>query len=221
MSLNFDPSHDLSHIADGVERVTLLRRRSTIGADGEIIAHAIRRAISSAEAAIITSGDVRKTVAGDGYHTATAVVWHLPTAELTKPPRLGDVILDRENQRWTILEAKLATLGTRWRCETKNVAIAHRLDDTISVLKAANETTWRIWLTGIRARIQPVKMTVTTTESVTTTTNRFRIFVEDDLELSHRCRIRGPDGTIYTILSAAGAERIGELQTIEVETIGY
>jgi hypothetical protein len=49
------------------------------------------------------------------------------------------------------------------------------------------------------------------------TTARYRIFVEENIALDHTCRIRGPDGTIYTITGALGAERIGELQVIEAE----
>jgi hypothetical protein len=217
MSLNFDPTYDLSAIVDGAETVTLLRRGSTIGEAGDVVAGAVRRAISAAEATIVNSSDVRKSVAGDGQHMALSVVWHLPTVDLSLGPRLGDVILDGQNQRWVVLEVKRTTLGARWRCETKNVVIAYGLDDTISVLKTADGAAWRVWQTGVRARIQPVKTEITTTDGVSTTTNHSRIFVEENLELTHNCRIRGPDGTIYTIVSSVGAERIGELQTIEVK----
>jgi hypothetical protein len=219
MSLNFDPSDDLGNVADGVETITLLRRGSTIGEAGEVVTGAVRRAMSAAEAAIVTSGDVRKNVAGDGQHTALSVVWHLPVAQLAVAPRLGDVILDGENRRWTILEVKHTTLGVRWRCETKEVAIAYGLDDTIVVLKTSDNSTWNVWRTGVRARIQPLKTEVATTNSVTATTRYCRIFVEENLDLSHLCRIRGPDGTLYSIVSTYGAERIGELQTIEAKII--
>jgi len=35
--------------------------------------------------------------------------------------------------------------------------------------------------------------------------------------VDHTCLIRGPNGTLYTINNAVGAERIGELQVIEVQ----
>ena len=54
------------------------------------------------------------------------------------PPRLGDVILDAAGGRWTVLEVKRATLGARWCCSSRDVAIAFGLDDTISVLKATD-----------------------------------------------------------------------------------
>jgi hypothetical protein len=221
----FDPSDDLAAVTDGAETVTLLRRGSTLGTSGTVIAHALRRAMSAMEATIVTRGDVRKKVAGAGRHTAAAVVWHLPVAELPMAPRLGDLILDGDGQHWTILEVKLTTMGSRWRCETNNIAVAFGLDDTISVLKAIcpssgcipSDPTWRTWQTGVRARIQPLETKITNDAETATTTTRYRIFVEENLELDHTCCIRGADGTIYTITGAIGAERIGELQVIEAQ----
>jgi hypothetical protein len=218
----FNPSDDLTAVSDGLEAVTLLRRGSTPGSPGTVIAHALRRALSASEAAIVTRGDIHKNVPSDGRHTLAAVVWHLPVAELAAAPQLGDVILDGQSQRWTILAVKHTTLGARWRCETKNVAIAFGLDDTISVLKTADGPygpIWRTWKTGVRARIQPIQTKISSTDETPTTTTQYRIFVEENLELDHTCCIRGPDGTLYTITATIGAERIGELQVIEAQIV--
>ena len=222
---SFDPSDDLAAVADGTETVTLLRRGSTTGAAGTVIAHALRRAITAGEATIVTSGDVHKQVPSGGQQLADDLVWHLPAAELPDPPRLGDVILDGDGRRWTILVVKRTTLGARWRCETRDVAIAHGLDDTISVLKMVpppggyGEPTWQTWKTGIRARIQPIETKIVADADTPSTTTTYRIFVEENLELDHTCSIRGPDGTIYSITGSTGAERIGELQVIEAEIV--
>lgn len=122
------------------------------------------------------------------------------------------MLLDGSGQRWTILEVKRATLGARWRCGTKNVAVAFGLDDTISVLKAvgaaddagSGQTTWRTWRTGVRARIQPIQTTITNVAGTAATTTTYRIFVEENLDLNHTCCIRGPDGTLYTITGSVG-----------------
>ncbi len=63
-------------------------------------------------------------------------------------------------------------------------------------------------------------MTIDSTADAPSTTNRYRVFVEENIDLDHTCRIRGADGTIYTIINSSGAERIGELQVIEVERSG-
>lgn len=214
-----NPSDDFIDLADGTEPVALLRRGSTPGEGGTAIAHALRRAITAGQAALVNRGDVRKLVASDGRYAAADLVWHLPTAELAEAPRLGDAILDCDGRRWTILTVKKAALGARWRCETRDVSVAYGLDDTISVLKLVGESQWRTWLTGIRARIQPIETKIDADGESPSTTTRYRIFVEEDLELDHTCTIRGADGTIYSVTVAIGAERIGELQVIEAEVV--
>jgi hypothetical protein len=225
MSPTFDPADDLAAVADGLETVTLLRRGSTPGGAGTVIVHALRRAIVTTEATVTTAADVHKQVASGGRNKAADVAWHLPVAELPEPPQLGDWILDSQAQRWVILEIRSTTMGARWRCTARNVAIAFGLDDTISVLKAtytkgacgAAEPQWRLWKAGIRARIQPSQVKVTADADTHGTTRLFRIFVEEQLDLDHTCCISDPDGTLYTILGAIGADRIGELQVIDVE----
>jgi hypothetical protein len=214
----FDPTNDLTNVADGTEAVTLLRRGRTPGDPGTVIAHALRRAITAGEAAIVVSGDVRKQVPSGGQQLADDVVWHLPVAELSDAPRLGDAILDGDGRRWTILTVKRTTLGARWRCETRDLAIAVSLDDTISVQKnsgTVSSPVWQTWKTGLRARIQPVRTVIKSEAETPSTVTSYRIFVAENVELDHTCRICGPDGTIYTITASLGAERIGELQVIE------
>ena len=216
----FDPSDDLANVADGTETVTLLRRGRTPGDAGTVIAHALRRAITAGEAAIINTGDIRKQTPSGGQQLADDLVWHLPVAELPDAPRLGDRILDGDGRRWTILTVKLATLGVRWRCEARDIAIATGLDDAISVQRTVGNSSppiWQTWKTGIRARIQPVSTTVNSTGETPSTTKRYRIFLEENLDLDHTCRIRGADGTIYTILNSTGSDQIGGLQVVEVE----
>ena len=219
----FDPSDDFLTVADGLEPVTLLRRGNPSAASGVSVLHALRRIMSVGEASIITGGDVNKKVASGGHHTAADIAWHLPISELTEEPGLGDVILDSDGGRWTILKVKRMTFGSRWRCEARNVAIAFGLDDTISVMKAsyvkstcgAAVPLWRLWKAGVRARIQPWDVQTDAELETHRSKVRYRIFVEEELDLDHTCCIRGPDGTVYTVVKTSGAERIGELQTIE------
>jgi hypothetical protein len=214
----FDPTNDLSSVADGTEAVTLLRRGRTPGDAGTAIAHALRRAITAGEAAIVNTGDIRKQMPSGGRQLADDVVWHLPVSELAEAPRLGDMILDGDGRRWTILTVKRTTLGARWRCETRDLAIAVGLDDTISVQRMIGDSSqpaWQTWKAGIRARIQPVRSKIDSSGDTPSTTTTYRIFVEENLSLDHTHRIRGPDGAIYTITAVIGAEQIGQLQVIE------
>ncbi|MCE5301844.1 MAG: hypothetical protein LLF97_01895 [Planctomycetaceae bacterium] len=218
---DFNPQEDFSAVVDGFETVTLVRR----GGATRTVVHALRRATTIAEGVIGSSSDVRRQVPSGGRLVAVDLAWHLSIAELPEAPQLGDAIVDGEGQRWTIVEVKRNALVARWRCAARNIAVAFGLDDTISVLKAAYvknscgaaEPIWRLWRSGVRARIQPIKTSVVADESTRGIAASYRIFVAEELDLDQTCRIRGSDGTLYTVKSASGAERLGELQTIEAE----
>jgi hypothetical protein len=219
---SFNPSLDFSLIADNLETVTLLRRGRTPGAEGSVIVHALRRAVRSGEFAARNLDESRPYINSDGQCVATDSDWHLPVAELEFPPGIGDVIIDGDKRRWTILEMELVMLQTRWKCFTRELAIAYGLEDTVTILKAEYasgggnaEPSWRIWRTGIRARIQPVAVKVVVIDSVRSSKETVRIFLEEDVELDHNHRIRGANGSLYEITSITGIARLGELQTVE------
>jgi len=217
----FDLSGDFANVTDGLETVVLVRR----GGEETVVAGALRRIATVAEGAVGTRTGVYRRVPSGGRQIAAEAAWHLPSAAIDEPPRVGDVIRDAEAGRWTILEVHRTTLGDRWRCATRNVAVAFGLDDAIGVLRAvyvkgacgAAEPVWRAWRTGVRARIQPVETQMVADASARGAVAKYRIFVEEDLYLDHTCRIRGPDGTLYAITAISGAERIGELQVIDAE----
>ncbi len=213
MTVDFDPAGDLADVADGNETVTFRRRGSGSGSDTSV-AGALRRAMS-----------VREAAQSNGRYTASDVTWHLPAGELNDPPRLGDLIVDNDGGRWTVLDVQSATMQTRWRCACRSLTVVYGLDDTIDVLAAtytkdgggAAEPTWRPWKTGIRARIQPASAKMGTEHGARRTVTRYHVFVEEDLTLDHTHRIQCADGTVYKVVGTKAAERIGELQTIEIE----
>ncbi|MCC6125825.1 MAG: hypothetical protein IT426_12735 [Pirellulales bacterium] len=222
MTTPFTPADDFEAITDGLEPVTLLRRESP-GGPGETVPHALRRTIDMAEVV----GDNRRTVESDGRYTAADAAWSLPAAEVSAAPRLGDAILDAAGRRWTILETRLVALGVRWRCRTRELSIAYGLEDAIDVLAAeyskgesgAVETTWNVLHAGVRGRIQPLETKIAAEKSAQNSVRRCRIILEEPFDLGHEHRLRGPDGTLYRIVAAAGFPKHGEMQTVEVEKI--
>jgi len=227
MTLDFDPSDDLAKVADGTETVTLLRRGATPGSPGTVLSGVLRGPAATAEPIVGNRHEVRRRADTHGKLLAHDLVWHLPADQLDEPPRPGDVVLDGSGGRWTILEAESVTLQTRWRANTRNLAVAHGLDDTVTILKAtyakgtggAAEPTWHTWRAGVRARIQAQGASMDTEHRSRRTAARYRIFVDEDLPLDHTHRVQGPDGTSYRILGTSGAERLGEPQTIEAEVV--
>ena len=207
-------STDLATVADGLEAATLVGRGMEAGSPGTVVHHALRRAVTTHEAA-----------ASEGRYTASDVTWHLPVAEAPVAPRLGDVLRDAAGRRWMVLDVARTTLGSRWRCATRSLAIVMGLDDTITVLRAsyakgdggAMEPTWQPWKTGIRARIQPTTTRSEIQHDARVATIRCTIYVEEVLSLDPTYRIQGPDGLVYKVVSTTGPDRIGELQSIEAE----
>jgi len=208
MTLDFDPGDDFAAVTDQLQPVTLSRPDG--GATAQV-AHALRR--------VMTTSEARQS---GGKYTAGDVAWHLPASELTTLPRLGDVIIDGQGGRWTVLVVHRATIDTRWRCVCRNLALVHGLDDFVDVEKAtytkgsggAAEPSWKAWRTGLRARIQPAGARREDTRDRGATTRRFVVFVAEPLAVDHTHRIKGPDGTIYRVTGHAKAERIDALTEI-------
>jgi head-tail joining protein len=210
MTIQFDAGNDLVEVADGLAQVTLTRPGTS---DSTQVAHALRRMVK-----------VREIKELDGHYRASDVTWHLPTSEMASPPRLGDVIIDTDGQRWTVLDARKATAGSRWRCVCRNLAVVHGLDQYVDIEKVtytksdggADVPTWRAWKTGLKAKIQPIETRSAQQHDRRITAARFKIFVAEDLTVDHTHRVKGPDGTVYRITGSRRADRIDRLMEIDV-----
>lgn len=210
MTVTFSPAADFADITDGLEAVTLSQRGSTDTA----VTNALKRAITTREAA-----------ASQGRYTAADVRWHIPIEECVVTPAMGDVIIDGDSVRWTVLEVQKATLESRWACVCRDVAIVAGLDDTIIVDVAtytkgdggAEEATWRVFQSGVRARIQPDRVEVRIENDARIASKRYLIYADAALDLDQTYRIKDREGNTYTILSITNAERVGEVMTIEAE----
>jgi hypothetical protein len=217
MTIPFNLQPDFAQVIDAAESVTLLRRGSSPGEAGTAIAHALRQVANTEETTFGNRSEIRKHADSDAHARATDVFWNLPVEELLAAPELGDAILDAAGCRWTILQVQQVVLGSRWKCYTRELAIAHGLGDTITVLKYLEaEQSWQVWRTGIRARIQPFIMQVDADHPEQSSETRYRVILEEDFPFDHTFRIRGPDGTEYRFLWASGSPRLGEMQVAEV-----
>lgn len=210
MTLDFDPAGDLIDVVDGLEQVTVTRP----GGDASTaVGHALRRAVGT-----------REMEASAGRYTAGDVVWHLPGGELSESPGPGDVIVDGDGHRWTVLDVRRTAGDLRWRCVARNLAIVHGLDRFVDVQKAtyakgdagAETPAWKTWRTGLRAKIQPLKTEVRDEHERVLTHARYKVYLAENITLDHTHRIRGPDGTVYTVTGSRRADRIDALMEVEV-----
>ncbi len=204
----FDPSDDWSTLLDGLQPVTLLRPGTSLSA---VVPHALCR--------VLKRGEAETTVA---WNTHSDVVWHLPAAEIAQTPQSGDLLVESSGRRWTILSVRALALATRWRCIARDLAAAHGLHETLRIERAdyakgengAEEVVWRLWRSGVRARIQPVVQETLDSHERTVTAATFQILVAEDLELDHACRVRSPDGKIYRVQTYRKPQRIDALGEI-------
>lgn len=207
----FSPAADFADVVDGLEAVTLLRRGSSTTV---AVTHALERQVTTREAA-----------ASYGKYTQADVTWHLPAEECASAPLAGDQILDGDGVRWTILEVRKSTLGTRWACVCRDLVVAYGLNDTVAILKAsyakgtggAQEPTWLAWKTGVRARVQPERAEVAVELGARRTAERFLIYIAEDVQLDHSCRVQDEAGAVYKIVAIRAREDIGGYTTIEAE----
>jgi len=211
MAIEFDPSDDLAGVVDGLTSATVTRPGSSATTE---VTHALRRPIRTREAE-----------ASEGRYSASDVAWHLPASEMPTAPRPGDVIVDEDGRRWTVLDVEKTTLDGRWRCVARNLAVVHGLDQYVDVEKAtyakgeggADQPTWQVWKTGLRAKIQPARVEVRDEHDGRATAAGFKVFLAEDVAVDHTHRIKGPDGAVYRVTGYRKADRIDAL--VEIDAI--
>jgi hypothetical protein len=209
----FDPSDDFAAVADGLAPVTVTRPGTSARTE---VAHALRQTVRT--------GQPEPSAQSRERPPAADLVWHLPAAELPQAPRPGDVILDAQGARWTILEVRQTMLGDRWRCPARNLALYHGLDAYVDIEEVtyakgsggADEPTWHVWKAGLRAKIRPQSAAVGQEQGRQRAEARFTVFLAEDLELDYTHRIRAADGAIYAIVGWRKADRIDALMEIDV-----
>lgn len=212
MTLATDIAGDYAYL-DGTEAVTLTKPGTTSTTS---VSAALRRRVTTREAA-----------ASNGHYTTADVAWHLPQSLVTTQPALGDKVLDSSSVYWTILSVSRDTLGTRWRCISRDLAVANRLDTFVTIeystiakgVGGAVERDWSDWRSGVRARIQPQAVTQDVENRTRVGRATHVVFCDLDageLSAAVRFRVRDEAGATYTVLAVRAPERIDELTQLDV-----
>lgn len=215
MPINFTPAGDFSAVVDTLEPITLLRRGS---ANQTSIGAAWRYADRTAES----------TPSG-GFVTASDVTWQFEWTGAT-PPKVGDRLLDAAGECFTLLGVDRLGGETRYKCESRNLRVAHGLDCRVAIEQAVWEdlgggpeiTGWATILPAVHARIQPERVEVDESTDPVSSVATYRITLEDSppltgsLLLDHNHRIVAGDGAVYRVLEFENAERIDALSVAVV-----
>jgi hypothetical protein len=201
MPIAWNTTGDFSKVVDATEPVTLLRRGSA-------------SKITIAVAWRFSHRSVEREPTG-GYVVATDVVWQFEWPAEERLPALDDRLRDASGACYTILAVERTQGDTRVKCEARNLRIAHGLDCLVTIDEATwtddEITGWQTLRPAVHARIQPQETNVDESAEPVSSTALFRVTLDDETLLDHRHRIVGGDGTIYRVVSYAGAGRIGEL----------
>ena len=210
MATDINAEADFLTLFEGVESVSLHRRQSL-----DVVS------ISTAGKQNCTS---REASPSDGFVQQADAVWHLvmPPGEI--PPQIGDVVLDSTGGRWTVLETEELPLLDRWRCETRDLSVAHGCLDRVDVERAVwgdlgsgpEIVDWRYAFTALPVRIQPDRVVVDDSVTPSVTKEFFQILLGESILLEPDDRLVAADGTVYLLQSYEGAERIDRLPLANV-----
>ncbi len=201
----FHAEEDFAVLVDDLEEVTLRRRGS---AKAVTVAMAYRRQSKMQEAE--PSG---------GATLQTDAVWHLqlPTGE--SGVQLGDVVIDKRQHRWTVLEVQqLSKLG-RCQCVTRELRIAHGCIDRVDIERPVWDdlgngpeiVAWRYVCMALPVKIQIDEMTLETSTNPPTRQVFFDIVLSESIPLEPDDRLTAEDGTTYRLQSLQQADRIDAL----------
>lgn len=92
-------------VVDGTETVTLFRRQRTGGFDAGLSVTSCLRRVAT-----------RLEIEQLGQVAMVGMVWHLwATNTGSPPPKIGDVIEDADDVRWTVSAVDYAVLSSRYR----------------------------------------------------------------------------------------------------------
>ncbi len=201
---------DFAQLIDGLESVDLRRRHSP----ETVTINAARRheAIS------------REANPSDGLVQQADAVWHLQMPVGESAPKIGDVVLDGNEGRWTILERQELSLLGRWRCETRDLSVAYGCQDRVDVERTVwgdlgggpEIVDWVYAFTALPVKIQPDEIVVDNSLDPPATKSFFQIILSESILLQPDDRFVAEDGTVYLLQSYEGAERIDRLPVAKV-----
>lgn len=169
-----------------------------------------------------------------GVYAGYEVRWHLP-ARLLAPevrPKPGDVIIDQDGVRWTVLTVDRNRLGQTWALGCVDLVLANDLRDTIDVeeptieydragaavkrFPSSDPKGGRILYASVPARVQQVGQEQEDQRGIRAFLGKYDVIVGKQLAVTFEGRVKW--GSVYLdIKGVRNPERIDELQVLECE----
>ncbi len=149
----------------------------------------------------------------------------------------GDLLLDDQQQRWTVIAVRPAPAGATAAVIVRRLPPREAAATTVDLFraeygKAASGTAtvaWALWRSGAAVQMQPLERTVAHADRAAAPTSAERWLVMfdpavfDDLErlgpVDHRVRLRDAAGRWFEVIEVRDRARIDRPAVVEVEAI--
>ena len=210
MSIELNVTTDMEVLVDGTENITLQRRHSL----QKLAITSARRQRQITQEATPSAGAAQQT----------DCTWHFSLPPGEAAPQLGDVLIDGKDTRWTILEVRELTRLGRWKCQTRNLAVAFVCEDRVDIQRPLWEdlgagpeiVRWIDIGIALPVKIQPISMVPDNNVAPTTAEQTYRIILSEALDLEPGDRFVGETGETYTLQAYILSERLEVLPIAEV-----
>ena len=210
MTIELHAEDDFADFVDGLSSVTLRRRGSS-----ETVA---------IQSAWQLSGLTQEALPSEGAVLQDEVVWHLQLPDEEVAPQVGDIVIDGQDRRWTVLEVEELTKLKRWKCVARALSVAYGCQDRVDLQRAVWDDLgsgpeivgWSYVLTALPVRIQPQEILVDGSVDPNVTKAFFQIILGEQVSLEPDDRFVAEDGTIYLLQSLEQADRLDVLPIAKV-----
>lgn len=171
----------------------------------------------------------KEAAASGGVYTTGDLSWSLPAVVLTPgvQPKPGDVVIDSDQVRWTVLAVDRRRWRQRWKLTCRNLTIAYDLRDKIDVqratlasdsagapLKTFPPAGGAVLYRGLTCRVQPLTADVVEERGIRGKETHYDVTVDRQVSVDTEDRIVW-NGVILDIVGYRQPELITELPVIE------
>lgn len=208
----FDPIGDFELVADGLAAATLISRAGVETTLQKVLQQEIDR---------------REVFPANGLYRMGDAVFHLSTSEYAAEPEIGAQFRTADSALWTILSVIRDTLGDRWECVARNLAVSEALSERVSIWKmgeiektatgALRPSMWIQEAADVLARLQETiaERRFEHESSIFPATATCVLIYTGTLDATRQ--IRQADGTVWKILDVQKKDRIDMLLEVEVQ----
>lgn len=172
----------------------------------------------------------REMAASGGVYTTQDRNWIIPKALFVPQPKPSDWLFDNLGTRWTVLSVDHEAFESVWRLTTRNLVLAHQLDDLVTIAAPVNSQdaagsrtpTFVAVYQHVPARIQEISGESRDERGKRLTARQYTVYLGQRVTITQEHQlIDEATGDIYEIRSYSRPDLITDLQQLECERRGW